>query len=225
MKRPRLLAREDLLPRPIQRRALERRARLKDAALSLFGERGYDRTSLGDVAERAGMAVGGIYLHFRSKRQLLLVLMDELLERLENLPLTPRPATDARAAIHEMLTDAFSADLEYLGACRAWSEAVRTDPELETLDLRIRVWTTSRVRGVFERLQRAPGARPGVDAAALARTMDVFFWNQLARAATIRPAELREWIESATHLLHHALFLDPPPPAHTPRRARAATRR
>lgn len=91
-----------------------------------------------------------------------------------------------------MLTRAFSADVKYLGAYRAWHEAVRTDRELAALDARIHAWTAERVRAVFERLQQAPGARPGVDAAALARTLDVFFWNQLAQAATLRAKEVRE---------------------------------
>jgi AcrR family transcriptional regulator len=208
MRRPQLLAGEDLLPAPVQQRSVRKREMIQQAALRRFGERGYNRTSLEDIAEEAGVAVGGIYLYFRSKRQLLLVLMDELLERLENLNVTPRSGPDIRAALHDMLTHAFSADVKYLGAYRAWSEAVRTDRELQAVDQKIRRWTTWRVRNVFERLQRAPGARPDVDAAALARTMDVFFWNQLARAATIKPRELREWIDSATHLIYHALFLD-----------------
>jgi AcrR family transcriptional regulator len=66
----------------VQKRRMEKRARLKTAALALFGEKGYDGTSIDEVAHRAGLAVGSFYQHFRSKRQLLLVLMDDLLERL-----------------------------------------------------------------------------------------------------------------------------------------------
>jgi AcrR family transcriptional regulator len=208
--RPRLLDDEQLLPAPMQRRSREKRERLKSAALALFGERGYERTTLEEIASRADTAVGGVYLHFRTKRQILLVLMDDLLVRLEGLDVTPRANGDVRQAIHEMLDAAFSADLRYLGAYRAWSEAVRADAGLEALDHRIRAWTTGRVRAVFEGLQRARGARPGVDAAALARTMDVFFWNQLSRAATLSRKQLREFVDSATHLIYHALFLDPP---------------
>ena len=211
MKRPRLLDGEDLLPAPVQQRSAKKRERLQDAALALFGQHGYAQASLADIARRANVAVGGVYLHFRSKRQLLLVLMDELLERLASLDVTPRSSTDVRAALHEMLTRAFSADIKYLGAYRAWHEAVRTDRELAALDAKIHAWTSERVRTVFERLRQAPGARPNVDAAALARTMDVFFWHQLAQAATLRPKDMCEWIDSATHLVYHAFFSDGPP--------------
>jgi AcrR family transcriptional regulator len=218
VKRPQLLAGEDIPPAPVQRRSVEKRQRVVRAALALFAERGYERTSLDEIAERAHVAVGGIYLHFRGKRQLLLVLMDELLEHLAALDLAPRASSDVRSALHAMLTRAFATDLTYLGAYRAWSEAARADRELEALDRQIRVWTTGRVRAVFEHLQRLPGARPDVDVAALARMMDVLFWNQLARAAILRPAELREWISAATHLIYHALFLDLSEPRRRPPR-------
>jgi AcrR family transcriptional regulator len=211
VKRPRLLGGEDVPANPVQRRSAEKRQRVMRAALALFGEYGYERTSLEDIAERANVAVGGIYLHVRGKRQLLLVLMDELLGHLAALDLAPRGSGDVRAGLRDMLARAFSADLTYLGAYRAWSEAVRTDHDLEMKDRAVRRWTTRRVRAVFEQLQRLPGARTGVDAGALARTMDVLFWNQLARAATLRPTELNEWIDSVTHIMYHSLFADPSP--------------
>ncbi len=82
-KRPNLLAGEDLPPEPQQRRSLEKRVQLKAAALALFGDKGFERTSVDDIASRANLAVGGFYLHYRSKRQLLLALMDDLLTRSE----------------------------------------------------------------------------------------------------------------------------------------------
>ena len=42
------------------------------------------------------------------------------------------------------------------------------------------------------------------------RAMDSFFWSLLARAAVMRKAELNQWIDSATHLIYHAMFVDPP---------------
>jgi AcrR family transcriptional regulator len=209
VKRPLLLEAQDLLPAPVQRRSIAKGERLKTAALTLFGEHGYERTSLDDIARRANVAVGGVYLHFRSKRQLVLILMDELLEQLERVDLTPTHPADPQRAIHELLSRAFSADLTYLGAYRAWSEAARCDPALQEFDHQIHRWTNERIGRVFQHLQRMPGARPDVDAGALSRAMDVFFWSHLARAASLRPRELRDWIDTAAHVIYHALFLDP----------------
>src|SRR5579872_4324308 len=59
-----------------QRKA-ETRARLLDAAATLFAERGIDAVSVDAVAEAAGRTSGAVYAHFGSKQGLLLALLDE----------------------------------------------------------------------------------------------------------------------------------------------------
>jgi AcrR family transcriptional regulator len=193
----------------MQARSLDKRARLKDAGLSLFGEKGYERTSIEDVARRADLAVGGFYQHFRSKRQLLLVLMDDLLEGLGQIDLQPGTMSDVRAGIRRLLSDAFSHDLRYLGAYRAWQEAVLSDSELAQMQEEIQAWTTSRVTALFRFLQQLPRARQGVDSNGLARAMDSFFWNLLSQATRLSRVQLNRHVDAATHLIYHALFNDP----------------
>jgi AcrR family transcriptional regulator len=207
--RPNLLAGEDLPPEPQQKRSLEKRARLKAAGLALFGEKGYESTSIDEIARRAKLAIGTFYQHFRSKRQLLLALMDELLEKLSQLDFRPTGVADVRAILHELLSRAFSHDLRYLGAYRAWQEAVLSDRDLARKQSQIHTWTTTRVTTVFQLLQQLPCARTGVDVAGLARVMDSFFWSLLAQAARMPAVELNQWIDAATHLIYHALFTDP----------------
>jgi AcrR family transcriptional regulator len=207
--RPHLLAGEDLPPEPHQKRSLEKHARLKAAALALFAQNGYEGTSIGDVASRARLATGGFYQHFRSKRQLLLALMDELLEKLSRLDLRPQAAKDVRSSLRHLLARAFSHDLHYLGAYRAWQEAVLSDPDLARKQKQIHVWTTARTSALFRVLQQHPGARRGVDVPALASVTDAFFWSLLAQAAQMSAPELNQWLDSATHLIYHALFSDP----------------
>jgi AcrR family transcriptional regulator len=210
MDRPKLLKGEDLLPEPAQFRSRQKRERIKAAGLALFGEKGYDRTSVDEIAAKAKLATGGFYQHFRSKRQLLLALMDELLESLSRLDLRPKGASNIREGLRGFLTRALSADLQYLGAYRAWREAAVTDPALARKEAEIRAWTTARVYQAFTLLQQLPGARRGVDLKALAQVMDGFFWNLLAQAVTLAKVDLEAWIDSATHLIFHALFEDPP---------------
>src|SRR5260370_16546733 len=49
-------------------RAAERRQAIIDAALDEFIARGYAATRLDDVARRAGVPTGTIYLHFNNKQ-------------------------------------------------------------------------------------------------------------------------------------------------------------
>jgi AcrR family transcriptional regulator len=46
------------------------RLAIEDAAIELFMENGYHATSMRQIAEHAGLALGGIYNHFASKEEL-----------------------------------------------------------------------------------------------------------------------------------------------------------
>ena len=54
------------------------RQRLYDTAITLIGERGFDGTTLRDVASRANVSVGLLYRYFPSKHAVVLALYDEL---------------------------------------------------------------------------------------------------------------------------------------------------
>jgi len=196
--------------RPLQQRSRAKREQLNASALALFGENGYEKTSIDQIAIRANLALGTFYQHYRSKRQLLLSLMDELLERLSRLELRPVGGTDIRSGLRGLLARAFSTDLQYLGAYRAWQEAALSDSDLAKKQQQIHAWTTARVRALFSALQQHPGARRDVDIAGLARVMDSFFWNLLAQAVQFSKSELNQWLDAATHLIYHALFTDDP---------------
>jgi AcrR family transcriptional regulator len=56
---------------PRRPKALETQARIFEAALELFRERGYEAATMRAIAERAGVALGNAYYYFRSKEQLI----------------------------------------------------------------------------------------------------------------------------------------------------------
>lgn len=55
----------------------ERRAEVLDAALQVFIEMGFERATLQDVAERAGVTKGALYHYFDSKNDLYVEVMGE----------------------------------------------------------------------------------------------------------------------------------------------------
>jgi AcrR family transcriptional regulator len=71
-------------------RAAERRAAIVEAALEEFVARGFAATRLDDIARRAGVAKGTIYLHFRDKEsmfeELVRIVIVPVVERLTTLP-------------------------------------------------------------------------------------------------------------------------------------------
>jgi len=54
-----------------------RRSRILRAARKLFAHRGYDATTMRDVADAAGTSIGNLYFYFENKEALLLALMAE----------------------------------------------------------------------------------------------------------------------------------------------------
>jgi len=55
------------------------------AALDLFSEKGYSRTTFADIAKRISMTRGAVYWHFENKPALLAALIEYLHERKERL--------------------------------------------------------------------------------------------------------------------------------------------
>lgn len=207
-KRPNLLARENPPPPPKQTRSIERRQRLNAAALRLFGTQGYEAASIEAIASDASIPVGGFYQHYRSKRQLLLSLMNDLLVGLSGVSLDSARGMTPRTMIRELLERGFERDLQYLGAYRAWKEAVLTDADMARKHRWIHTWTSARIATVFRRLQQLPGARSDVDVEGLAQILDFVFWDLLERAARRRDADLRRSVDATVHLIYHSLFAD-----------------
>jgi AcrR family transcriptional regulator len=208
---PNFLADEHLPPPARQRRSINKRSRLMKAALDLFADLGYAATSVEAVAKRADLAVGTFYQHFESKRQLLLALMDQLVNRLADVSLDLNPTGDPRAALHSVLVQAFDRDLEFLGAYRAWQEAILADADLARKDAALHAWTRQRVLGVLSALSRAPRARTSVDLKSLADVLDQFFWSLMALAVQLPKRERNRRLHVATHLIYHAMFVDSAP--------------
>ncbi len=80
----------------------ETKQRLLDAARVIFADRGYSGASVREVARRAGVSIGCLYLYFPNKQQLYTGLlqsqMDEFLARLNGLR-TEKPEEALRKII------------------------------------------------------------------------------------------------------------------------------
>jgi AcrR family transcriptional regulator len=197
---------EDLPPEPRQARSRATRRKLLQAGRTLFAEQGYHATSIQAITSRAGTAAGAFYTHFRSKRQLLIVLMRELLERLYGLDLRPRGAADMRAGLRNFLAAMFRADLEYYGVVRAWQEAALTDEGLGRMQAAIESWTHARILRVFRLLEKHPQARAASDLPDFARMMDRHFWSILARGASLSHRDFARQVRTAADVIYYYVF-------------------
>src|SRR5947207_15855337 len=67
---------------PKQARSKKTKEKIVQAAIRLFQERGYEKTTSNDIAAAAGVSVGSFYVYFTDKRQLLLTIFDRLSDEL-----------------------------------------------------------------------------------------------------------------------------------------------
>jgi AcrR family transcriptional regulator len=197
-----LLEGETLLPEPQQARSRRTREAVLQAALRSFEARGYEAATVDEIARLAEIAVGGFYLHFRSKRQALLVLMDRLIGELATLGASQGVALgtrSARTAVEMLVRVALRVDMKYFGALRAWQEAILRDDELARLQTQIEAWTTARVIAMLGALAKAPNFRRDVDPATLARVLNALFWRLTEMRAGADEAVIRSTIGVVTH--------------------------
>jgi AcrR family transcriptional regulator len=98
--------------------------RLFQAATALIGEHGYAATTVDEIVEKAGVAKGTVYYHFKSKSELLEALLEDGLRRL---------AAGFRADIAEATTatEALSvlvhAELLYVSQYQAFAKLVMSE--------------------------------------------------------------------------------------------------
>src|SRR6476646_5589821 len=84
------------------------RGRLEKAAMELYGERGFDQTTVAQIAERAGLTERTFFRHFADKREVLFAGSTQLQE------LLVETVTEAPASVAPI--DAVAAGIDAIGA-------------------------------------------------------------------------------------------------------------
>jgi AcrR family transcriptional regulator len=83
-------------------RGRETRSRLRELALQLFAEQGYEQTSLREIAERLGVTKAALYYYYKSKEDIVRDLVEDYMAQIDQLIAwgkdQPRSA-ETRAAI------------------------------------------------------------------------------------------------------------------------------
>ena len=94
-------------------KAQQTRAMLIQFAYELFVEKGYHGTSMRQIAERSGLALGGIYNHFKGKEEIFLAVVEAYHPFISIMPaLSAIQATDFSDYTHQFtqqFNDVFNA--------------------------------------------------------------------------------------------------------------------
>lgn len=106
------------------RRTRDKHQRILDAAIAVFAQNGYFQARVADIAERAGVADGTVYLYFHSKEEILRAAIDSAFTAfLERARRELEATKDPRRRLHRM---AFL-HLEMLGANRDLAVVFQTE--------------------------------------------------------------------------------------------------
>ena len=110
------------------------RGRLQEAALALYGERGFENTTVAEIAERAGLTERTFFRHYADKREVLFGGSDAFTEAFVG--------TVANAPASETPIDAVTAGLEAAAALltdrdfsRQRQAIIAASPELQEREL------------------------------------------------------------------------------------------
>jgi AcrR family transcriptional regulator len=103
------------------------RARILEAALELFRDRGFEATTMREIADTAGVATGAAYYYFDSKDAIVLAFYDQaqkdMAARLEHVLAGSKDLAARIRGIVQVKLDYFEPSRRFLGAL-----SVHTDP-------------------------------------------------------------------------------------------------
>jgi len=119
-----------------------RRRQIVDALLREIAETGYERASTVSIAARAGLAPGLIHYHFKSKEEILLALVDELiafaqLSGAAAMEAASTPATKLAAYVSARVGLGPQADANQV---KAWVAILAEAMGLKSVRSRVALW-------------------------------------------------------------------------------------
>jgi AcrR family transcriptional regulator len=178
-------------------------------AVEVFNERGYDGTSMGDLATRLGLSKSSIYHHVAGKSELLARATDRALDALTAV--TQEPATTTGPAIARLehlvrrSVEVLVAELPYVTLLLR----VRGNTPVERRALERRRELDARVAALVRRAQDEGSLRPDVDPDLTARLV---FGTVNSLVEWYRPGRGPRVSELAEAVLAHVLdgLRDPP---------------
>jgi AcrR family transcriptional regulator len=178
-----------------ERKKLDKSKRIKAAAKAVFREKGYAQATMREVSDLAGVAAGTLFLYARDKRDLLLSIVNDDLDRLTDEQMAQ---VDPRAGLIDQLVQLLRSRYDYWAVDRVLSlhalqEVVLSFPG-DPFDRRRRT-LAAHMAELVARQQEAGRMRRDEPAAAIADLLQMIYLSAVR-------AWLRNFDESVDFGLH-----------------------
>ncbi|HWP45377.1 MAG TPA: TetR/AcrR family transcriptional regulator [Blastocatellia bacterium] len=145
---------------PKQERSKQTREKIIRAAIELFQELGYEKTTSNEIASAAGVSVGSFYVYFTDKRQLLLTIFDRLADELfKNVFESLKPEhlfdSELRPSIKQAISNAIKDKQKRAGLHRVIYELVLKDSEFAARHKALTERSISKLKEIISLAQKA----------------------------------------------------------------------
>jgi AcrR family transcriptional regulator len=117
---------------PLGKKAARTRLTLLGAAYEVFSERGYQATSVADIAERAGVSLGAFYQYFRDRSEIMATLVEAGSVELRGNA-QQRDPSRGRLGLRRMLARFVEGYRSSAAFQRVWEEVRHLEPDLASL--------------------------------------------------------------------------------------------
>jgi AcrR family transcriptional regulator len=175
----------------------DRKEQILAAARAVFGEKGYENTTVSNIVRRAGVAQGTFYLYFASKREAVIALgarpMEEMAIRMEAAGAN---GLSFEEMLREMVRVAFEIERTDVDLCRLMSHAKSLSANLlDAMPTYQRIGAT--MRSMFESAV-ASGEMHPMDPEMANEMMHLIISGAMSAAADKRDDDYTKRMEEAT---------------------------
>ena len=145
---------------PKQARSKQTKEKIIQAAIRLFEERGYEKTTSNDIAAEAGVSVGSFYVYFTDKRQLLLTIFERVSDEIyknvfDSFRAEHLFGSELGPSIRQAIAKAIVDKERHAGLHRVLSEMVLKDPEFSIRQKRAMERSAERLRELISLAKKA----------------------------------------------------------------------
>ena len=185
-----------------------RRQQILSAALQLFVERGYENSSVDEIARVAGLSKGSIYWYFKSKLEILFALTDHFVEQSQSevvrMAAADKYGTEALYKVHRDLHEQKQITPENDKLLSQLMGLAAHQPEIRNRMCEYyRKWdnvSADLIQGAMNR-----GEFSAADSRAIAQAICALYDGLCMRKQLDPDIDLVHVIETTTKLIHQAL--------------------